>query len=214
MLCYVSDNRESWGNLLRINRFFSFCFVLALSGCKLVILDPKGAIAAAEKSILLDAVALMLLVVVPVIVMSALFAWRYRAKNQRATYTPSWAQSHLLEAICWGIPCVIIIILAILTWISTHKLDPYRPLQHAKKPLVIQAVALNWKWLFIYPEQHIATVNLVQFPVDRPVEFLVTADAPMNSFAIPQLAGQIYAMSGMRTRLHLIANAVGDYRGL
>lgn len=193
-----------------------FCLGLSvlLSGCKAALLDPAGIIAASEKHILINSVLLMLLVVVPVIVLTVAFAWHYRSSNTKAKYEPEWAHSTLLEIIWWGVPIVIIIILAAITWISSHKLDPYRPLTGKGKPLVIQVVALNWKWLFIYPQQHIATVNFLELPVNTPVRFLITADAPMNSFDIPRLAGQIYAMSGMQTKLNILATKEGDYRGL
>jgi len=186
---------------------------LLLSGCKMAVLDPKGIIAAAEKNLLVDAVLLMLIVVIPVIILSFIFVWKYRAKNEQAKYTPNWSHSTALEAVCWAVPCIIIGILATATWISSHKLDPYRPLDIKQKPLIIQAIALNWKWLFIYPQQHIATVNYIQLPAHVPIRFLITADAPMNSLAIPQLAGQIYAMTGMQTKLNLIADKPGIYSG-
>src|SRR5690606_21377611 len=132
----------------------------------------------------------------------------YRASNKKATYNPNWSHNTTLEIIWWTIPCIIIVVLAIITWISTHRLDPYRPLdvETNKKPIVIEAIALDWKWLFIYPEQNIATNNYVQFPVDVPITFKITSDAPMNAFIIPSLAGQIYAMEGMQTKMHLIAD--------
>lgn len=192
----------------------SLAATLLLSGCsQLAILNPKGTIAVDEKHLLIIAVLLMLIVVIPVIVLTLAIAWKYRASNTKAKYEPEWAHSTALEVVWWSIPCVIILILGIITWVSSHALDPYKRLD-STKPLTIQAISLNWKWLFIYPEQHIATVNYVQLPVNRPVEFLITSDAPMNSFAIPQLAGQIYAMAGMQTKLNLIANEVGDYKGL
>ncbi|MCB1828451.1 MAG: ubiquinol oxidase subunit II [Coxiellaceae bacterium] len=188
-------------------------FSLALSGCKMALLQPKGMIAAAEKNLLIDAVLLMLIVVIPVIFMSLLFTWRYRVKNESAKYAPNWAHSNALEAVCWIVPIIIIGILAVMTWITTHKLDPYRPLANKKKPVIIEVIALDWKWLFIYPKQDIATVNFMEIPTNVPVRLLVTADAPMNSIQIPQLAGQIYAMPGMRTKLNFIANANGSYDG-
>jgi cytochrome o ubiquinol oxidase subunit 2 len=187
---------------------------LSLTGCKAALLDPKGIIANAEMHLLIDAVLLMLIVVIPVIILTGVIAWKYRAGNTKAKYTPDWSHSTLLEIIWWTIPCIIIAILATITWVSSHQLDPYRPLAVKTKPLIIQVVALNWKWLFIYPDQHVATVNFVQFPVNIPVRFLITADAPMNSFQIPQIAGQIYAMSGMQTKLNVMADTIGDYRGL
>jgi cytochrome o ubiquinol oxidase subunit 2 len=197
-----------------------FCILLSLglalllSGCHLDILDPKGAIAASEKNLLIDATLLMLIVVIPVIIINFVFAWWYRASNTKATYRPNDSHSTIIEVICWTIPCIIILILAIMTWISTHRLDPYRPLSVPGKPITIQAIALEWKWLFIYPEQNIATINFMQIPENTQVKILVTSHAPMNSLEIPQLAGQIYAMAGMQTKLHLIANEKGDYDGL
>ena len=188
-------------------------FTLLLSGCHFALLDPKGQVAASQKQLFLVSVGLMLLVVIPVIILSLVIPWRYRAKNKKATYAPDWQNSHLLEAIWWTIPCIIVGVLAVLTWIYTHKLDPYRPLNNPKKPLIIEAIALNWKWLFIYPEQNIAAVNYIQIPVDQPVRFFITADAPINSLEIPRLAGQIYAMTGMQTKLNIIANEKGVYRG-
>lgn len=191
--------------------FFSLFFLL--SGCQLVIFEPKGLVALDEKNLLITAILLMLIIVIPVILMTWVFAWRYRASNLKATYQPDWGHSNLIEIVCWSVPCIIIAILATITWISSHQLDPYHPLTDSRKPITIQVIALDWKWLFIYPEQNIATVNYLQLPVNEPVKFLITADAPMNSFQIPQLAGQIYAMAGMQTKLNLIANQTGDYKG-
>lgn len=187
---------------------------LFLSGCHFAILNPKGPIAAQESHLLIIAVLLMLTIVVPVIVASLVIAWRYRASNTKAAYTPKFTHSTWVEILMWTIPCIIIGILSVMTWISTHALDPYKPLASKKKPLIIEAVALEWKWLFIYPEQRIATVNFVQIPVNVPVRFKITSDAPMNSLEIPQLAGQIYAMTGMQTKLNLMATEPGTYKGL
>lgn len=179
------------------------------------VLDPKGIIASDEKLLLVTAVGLMLLVVIPVILLNFYFAWKYRASNTKAKYSPEFAHSTILEIVWWTIPIIIIAILGTITWITSHNYDPYRPLNSKVKPLVIQVIAMNWKWFFIYPDQNIATVNFVQMPVNVPVEFDITADAaPMNSFQIPQLAGQIYAMPGMRTELHLMANHMGDFAGI
>ncbi|MBV9575857.1 MAG: ubiquinol oxidase subunit II [Gammaproteobacteria bacterium] len=195
----------------------AFCCLmpLLLSGCKLAMLDPQGLIATEEKHILVISVFLMLLIVVPVISLIFLFAWWYRAGNTKAHYAPDWSHSTLLEVVWWSIPCIIIAILGTITWTSSHSLDPYKSINvDNKKPLTIEVIALQWKWLFIYPEQNIATINTIQIPVNTPVRFLITAEGPMNSFQIPQLAGQIYAMTGMQTKLHVIANKVGDYRGI
>lgn len=180
----------------------------------MLLLDPKGLIASDEKTIMLTALYLMLIVVIPVIFLTLFFAWRYRASNTKATYRPEWAHSTLIEIVCWTIPGIIIAILAAITWNSSHTLDPYRPLSiNQTEPEVIQAVSLDWKWLFIYPKEKIATVNFVQFPVNTPVKFLITSQGAMNSFLIPQLAGQIYAMAGMQATLYLNANTTGDYLG-
>lgn len=185
------------------------------SGCKLIVLNPKGMIASQEVRILGISVFLMLLVVLPVIFLSLFFSWRYRETNSSVRYAPAWSHSTLLEVIWWSIPCAIIAVLGTITWISSHTLDPYRPITTAtESPVRIQVIALQWKWLFIYPDQQIATVNFVQFPVNVPIRFEVTSAGPMNSFLIPQLAGQVYAMAGMRAQLNLIANEAGDYPGL
>lgn len=193
---------------------FTFALPILLSGCNLAILNPQGIIAAQQKHLLIDSVLLMLVVVIPVIIMTLVFAWRYRASNTNATYHPDWSHSTIIEIIVWTIPCIIIGILAVMTWISSHTLDPYKPLASNDKPIIIQAIALDWKWLFIYPDQKIATVNFVEMPVNKPVRFLITADAPMNSFEMPQLAGQIYAMAGMQTKMNMMATNIGDYTGL
>jgi len=191
----------------------SIGFMALLSGCEKGVLYPKGMIATDERDLMITAILLMLIVVIPVFFMTFWFAWKYRESNTKAKYTPDWAHSNKLEAIVWTIPCIIIIILGTITWITTHDLDPYKPLDVPGKPITIEAVALDWKWLFIYPEQGIATVNFVEFPANTAVNFKITADAPMNSLWIPQLGGQIYAMTGMQTKLHLIADEPGDYSG-
>lgn len=189
--------------------------MLLLGGCKLAILDPQGPIARQQMHLLIDAVLLMLVVVVPVTILVIIVTIKYRSSNKKAEYKPNWAHSNAIEAVCWTIPLIIIVILGTMTWISSHKLDPYRPIHvKGKQPLVIQAIALDWKWLFIYPKQHIAAINYMQIPVGTPVSLQITADAPMNSLEMPQLAGQIYAMGGMRTRLHFMADNPGVYKGL
>ncbi len=187
---------------------------LLLAGCNSAILNPKGQVGQDEKTLLITAVVLMLLVVIPVIVMTLVFAWKYRASNTKARYEPNWSHSTAIEVVVWSIPCLIILVLAVLTWRSSHALDPYKPLQSDVKPITIEAVAMDWKWLFIYPEQGIATVNEIAFPVNTPVNFKITSDTVMNSFFIPQLGTQIYAMAGMETKLHLIANEAGAFPGI
>lgn len=189
-----------------------FFLSILLSGCHTGVIHPVGFVARVERLLLFDSLLLMLLIVVPVIIMSFFFAFRYRS-GRNAKYTPDWSHNNKLEAICWGFPCVIVVVLAVWAWESTHKLDPYRPLDVPGKPLEIQAVSLRWKWLFIYPEQNIATVNYVEMPEGRQVAFKITSDAPMNGLFIPQLASQIYSMGGMRTQLHIIANKLGTFDG-
>jgi cytochrome o ubiquinol oxidase subunit 2 len=184
-----------------------------VSGCNLDVLNPKGSVGVAEKSLIVDSTIAMLVVVVPVIALTAWFAWRYRASNKAAAYLPKWAHSTKIEIVVWTVPSLIIAYLAILTWNSTHALDPYKPLQSEIKPINVEVVALDWKWLFIYPDLGIASVNQLEFPAGTPVNFRITSDSVMNSFFIPQLGGQIYAMAGMQTQLHLLANEAGDYAG-
>ncbi|WP_233866909.1 ubiquinol oxidase subunit II [Paraburkholderia adhaesiva] len=187
-----------------------------LSGCSgnFALLDPKGSIGVAEKSLITTATVTMLAVVVPVIILTLWFAYRYRASNRNATYAPKWAHSTAIEVVVWGIPAAIILFLAILTWRTTHELDPYQPIQSNVKPINVEVVALDWKWLFIYPDLGIASVNQLAVPVGTPVNFRITSDSVMNSFFIPQLGTQIYAMAGMQTRLHLIADHAGQYEGI
>ena len=196
---------------------------LALAGCDSIVIAPAGDVAAQQSRILLDSTWLMLIIIVPVILLTLFFAWRYRASHTAATYRPDWGHSTRLELVIWGAPLLIIIALGAITWIGTHKLDPYRaldridaqrPVPAGTKPLVVQAVALDWKWLFVYPEQGIATVNELAAPVDRPIEFRITASTVMNSFYVPALAGMVYAMPAMETQLHAVINRAGSYEGL
>jgi len=189
---------------------------LFASACDLrhsAVLDPKGPIARAERDLLFDAFCVMMVVIVPIIVLTLVFAWRYRASNTKATYTPKWAESLRLDAFVWLVPAVIVVAVAVLVWRSTHKLDPYREIASANPPLDVQVVAQDWKWLFIYPEQGIAVVNQLAFPSGRPISLRITSDTVMNSFYVPQLAGQIYAMAGMQTRLQLLADQPGKFVG-
>src|ERR1700716_3007891 len=210
---------------MSISKFTRVLWVMPaflLAGCNMVLLHPSGMVAAQQGHLILASTVLMLLVVVPVIALTVIFAWRYRQSNSAATYAPDWDHSTQLELVIWAAPLLIIIALGALTWISAHTLDPYRPLRrldaaHAVpagvKPLTIEVVALDWKWLFIYPEQGIAVVNEVAAPVDVPINFRITASAVMNSFYVPALAGQIYAMPGMQTQLNAVINRPGDYEG-
>jgi cytochrome o ubiquinol oxidase subunit 2 len=193
-----------------------------LAGCDMVVLNSSGDVAAQQGRLVVQSTLLMLLIVVPVIALTLWFAWRYRASNKTARYEPDWDHSIQLELVIWAAPLLIIIALGALTWIGTHTLDPYRalrridaqrPVPRDMPPLVVQAVALDWKWLFIYPEQGIAVVNEVAAPVDRPIHFRISSHSMMNSLFIPALAGQIYAMPGMETRLHAVINKAGTYEG-
>ena len=187
---------------------------LALGGCdQLVLLDPKGAIGVQEKFLTLLALGIMSAVVIPVMALTLFFAWRYRASNRKAVYAPNWEHSTKIELVVWSIPCCIVFFLALLIWGSTHKLDPYRPLTSEVAPLRVDVVALNWKWLFIYPDYGIATVNRLAIPAGTPINFRLTSESMMNSFFIPQLGSQVYAMAGMQTQLHLIADQPGIYAG-
>ncbi|HEV7449232.1 MAG TPA: ubiquinol oxidase subunit II [Candidatus Paceibacterota bacterium] len=177
-----------------------------------VVLDPQGAVALSERGLMFHAVGFMLIVAAAVYFLLFFFAYKYRAGNKKAKYLPNWEHGKLEELVWWVIPLEIVLVLGAMTWSSTHQLDPRRPLGD-QAPLVVQVVALDWKWLFIYPEQDVATINYLALPVGKSVKFELTADAPMNSFWIPQLGGQIYAMTGMTTNLNLVADHEGSYEG-
>jgi cytochrome o ubiquinol oxidase subunit 2 len=193
-----------------------------LAGCDLVVMNPAGDIAVQQRNLIIASTALMLLVIVPVIVLTFLFAWRYRASNPEGSYDPDFHHSTQLEVVIWTVPLLIIIALGAMTWISTHTLDPYRPLWRLSpgkpvpadaKPLEVQVVALDWKWLFIYPELGIAAVNEMAAPVDQPISFKLTSSSVWNTFYVPALAGMIYTMPGMETPLQAVINEEGDYWG-
>jgi len=177
------------------------------------VLNPAGIIARQQRDLLVVTTLLMLLIVVPVFGLTFFIAWKYRATNKKADYQPEWDHNRKLETIWWGFPCAIIAVLAVIAWTSSHQLDPFKPLDSPVEPLKVQVVALQWKWLFIYPEQQIASVNHLEIPAGRPINFEITADAPMNSFWIPRLGGQVYAMAGMSTKLHLMADKPGSFYG-
>ena len=197
--------------------------LLLLGGCKMVVMSPSGDIARQQADLILVSTGLMLLIVVPVLVLTFYFAWHYRHSNKKAKYDPQWHHSLRLEVVIWAAPLAIIISLGAVTWVSTHRLDPYRPLDRINasrpvtpdiKPITVEVVALDWKWLFFYPEYGIATVNELAAPVDVPINFKLTASSVMNAFYVPALAGMIYAMPGMQTKLHAVINAPGTYDGL
>ncbi|WP_419890055.1 ubiquinol oxidase subunit II [Paenibacillus xylanexedens] len=185
-----------------------------LAGGQYVVLDPKGPIGASQRDLIVISTILCAVIIVPVLILAAVIVWRYREKpDNKAAYEPNWAHSTKAEVVWWTIPIIIIGILAIVTIRYTYVLEPSKPLAHEKAPITIQVSSLDWKWLFMYPEQGIATVNTLNIPADRPVKFELTADSPMNSFWIPQLGGQIYTMSGMAMTLYLQADHEGKYWG-
>jgi cytochrome o ubiquinol oxidase subunit 2 len=188
--------------------------VTLLGGCSTIILfDPKGPIGESERFVIIAAIVLMSIVVIPVFIMAFWFPLKYRASNTKSTYLPKWSYSAKIDLVMWAVPFAIVTVLAILAWTRTHSLDPYKPIPSAHQPINIEAVSLDWKWLFIYPDENIATVNQITFPVKVPVSFKLTSDTVMTSFFIPQLGSQIYAMGGMQTRLHLLADKPGTYAG-
>jgi cytochrome o ubiquinol oxidase subunit 2 len=231
-MSYVADRGAALTHgpmrtLLRLGRAVRLLSLLALpallGGCNLVVLSPAGDVAQRQGDLIVISTVLMLIIILPVMALTGFFAWRYRAANQAARYEPDWDHSTGLELVIWACPLVIVICLGALTWAGTHLLDPYRPLSRtapgqpvaeAVRPLEVDVVALDWKWLFIMPEYGIATVNELAAPVNRPIRFRISATSVMNSFYIPALAGQIYAMPGMETKLHAVVNNPGVYEGL
>jgi cytochrome o ubiquinol oxidase subunit II len=187
-----------------------------LSGCAGGVLQPRGPIGTADSIILLDAVGIMSVIVVPTIVALLVIGWWFRASNTRARYQPSFVYSGRLEIIVWAIPILVIMFLGGLTWIGAHQLDPYKPIASTSKdpPLNVQVVSLDWKWLFIYPRQHIAAVNELVIPERTPVHFYLTSASVMNQFFVPQLGSMIATMNGMQTQLYLQADHPGNYYGL
>jgi len=192
-----------------------------LAGCDAVLLNPSGDIALQQRNLIIVSTALMLLIIVPVIVFTFLFAWRYRASND-APYDPEWSHSTRLEVLIWSAPLMIIIALGAMTWLSTHTLDPFRkltridasrPVPAGLKPLNVEVVSLDWKWLFFYPDYGIATVNEMAAPVDVPIAFKLTSSSVMNTFVVPAMAGMVYTMPGMQTQLHAVINKEGEYDG-
>lgn len=185
-------------------------------------MNPSGDVAKQEAWLIWVSTILMLIIIVPVILLTIWFAWHYRASNKKAKYDPEWDHSSTLEMVIWSAPLAIIMVLSGITFVATHRLDPYSPIRRIApdvpvpenaETLVIEAVALDWKWLFLYPEQGLAVVNEVAAPVDRPIQFKITSGSVMNSFYIPALAGQIYAMAGMETKLHAVINESGTFTG-
>jgi cytochrome o ubiquinol oxidase subunit 2 len=187
--------------------------VAYLNTHNIAVLEPAGQIGRKERNLFVFALALSAVVVLPVFFLTIMIAIRYREGNKRAKYTPEWDRSKLFETIWWVIPMCIIAVLSVVTWNSSHSLDPYKPIASKTSAINVEVVALDWKWLFIYPNSQVASVNQLELPLNTPVNFYITSDTVMNSFWIPNLGGQIYAMPGMTTQLHLIANKPGSYYG-
>lgn len=188
--------------------------IAALAGCTGGVLDPKGPIAAAERQILLNSLGIMLAIVVPTILATLGVAAWFRASNRKARYLPDFEDSGRLELLVWAVPAMTVILVGGVAWVSSHELDPRRAISSEVKALEIQVVSLDWKWLFIYPEQGVAAVNELTVPAGTPVRFELTSSGVMNSFFVPQLGGQIYTMAGMVTHLNLQADHPGTYPGL
>jgi cytochrome o ubiquinol oxidase subunit 2 len=185
-----------------------------LGGCTEGVLDPKGPIALAERQILLNSLGIMLAIVIPTILATLAVAFWFRASNWRAAYLPDFEYSGRLELLIWSIPAMTVLLVGGVAWVGSHDLDPPKPINSSVTPITVQVVSLDWKWLFIYPEQGIASVNKLVVPVGTPISFELTSSSVMNSFFVPQLGSQIYTMSGMVTRLHLQADHAGTYPGL
>ena len=215
--------REHTPIVRRLSRPLLIPLLALLAGCSGAVLDPAGDVALQQRNLIYISVALMLLIIVPVMILTVVFAWRYRKGNKDATYDPHFDHSTTLELVIWSAPLLIIIALGALTWSSTHLLDPFRPLNRIsatqpvpknEKPMVVQVVSLDWKWLFIYPEYGIATVNELALPINREVRFDMTSTNMMNTFYAPTLAGMVYTMPAMRSTLHAVLNKTGEYEGM
>jgi len=195
-------------------RLAPLALALPLGGCDWAVLNPKGPIGDGNATLLIDSVAIMLVIVVPTIIATLGIAWWFRSSNQRAFYLPNWDESGQLELIVWAIPLLTIMLLGGVTWIGAHDLDPAKPLESKEEPLNVQVVSLDWKWLFIYPDQHVASVNRLVIPAGTPIRFSLTSGSVMTAFFVPQLGSMIYTMNRMRTQLYLKADEPGTFRGL
>jgi cytochrome o ubiquinol oxidase subunit 2 len=200
--------------IIALLRLFAISLVAPLAACSEGVLNPQGPIGASEKIILFDATGIMLAVVIPVILLTIGFAWWFRVGNRRATYLPNWEYSGRIEVIVWCIPALVVLFLGGVAWIASHDLDPPKPIVTGTRAIDVEVISLDWKWLFIYPNEGIASVNRLVVPVGTPIRFRLTSTSVMNSFFIPQLGSQIYTMPGMTTRLYLQADHVGMYRGI
>jgi cytochrome o ubiquinol oxidase subunit 2 len=184
-----------------------------LRGIEIDVLTPAGSVASQQRDLFFLTIGLSALVVLPVFVLLIVFSFRYREGNDRAKYKPDFKENKVLETVWWGVPMLIIGVLAVATYVTSHSLDPYKAIESSRQPLEVQVVTLQWKWLFIYPEYSLATLNHMPVEVGRPVHFTLTADAPMSSFWIPKLGSQVYTMKGMQSELNLVADTVGEYKG-
>jgi cytochrome o ubiquinol oxidase subunit 2 len=188
---------------------------MLLASCQQTgILDPHGPVASAQRLLLINSTAIMLVVVVPVILMALGFAWWYRSSNPRATRSEELAYEGRVDFVVWSIPALVVILLGGIAWVGSHQLDPRAPIESTVKPLRVDVVSLDWKWLFIYPDQGIAAVNQLVIPVGTPITFRLTSATVMNSFLVQQLGSQIYTMPGMTTHLNLLADSPGEYPGI
>jgi cytochrome o ubiquinol oxidase subunit II len=187
---------------------------MLMASCNEGVLDPRGPVGKAERVILYDSTAIMLAVVIPVIVLTLVFAWWFRARNKRARYRPDWEYSGRIEMIIWSIPALIVLFLGGIAWTGSHDLDPPMPLAESTAPLDIEVISLDWRWLFIYPHEGIASLNRLVVPAGVPLRFRLTSTTVMNSFFVPQLGSQIYTMPNMVTRLNLQADEPGTFEGL
>ncbi len=200
--------------LLGLSAAAAVILLLLLFSTDMVLFDPKGTIGLQQENLIIISVLLMAIIILPVLFMVVYFPYKYRHSNHNAEYKPKWEHSTRIELVVWTVPCMIILALASITYKTAYSLDPRKEIIADQPPLTVQVVAMNWKWLFIYPEQQIATVNELAMPVNRPIRFLVTSDSTMNSFFIPQLGSQVYAMAGMENRMNLMATEQGIYRGI
>ncbi|XBC38614.1 MAG: ubiquinol oxidase subunit II [Buchnera aphidicola (Melaphis rhois)] len=197
-----------------LNFFLIISFVFLFSGCNGGVLCPKGSIALEQRSLIFISFLLMICIIIPVFFMTILFLVKYRENNTSSNYRPNWSHSSFIELLSWSFPVLIIFFLSVLSWNSSHTLDPNKHIISDVKPLKINVISLDWKWLFIYPDKNIATINELVFPVNTPIIFELTSNSVMNSFFIPSLGSQIYTMAGMKTQLNLISNQPGIYKGI
>ncbi|WP_342148176.1 COX aromatic rich motif-containing protein [Methylorubrum sp. SB2] len=203
-------------SLRRLASGLGLVALLPLGGCGVLdhgMLGAAGPVADQTRGLFLLVCAILIFVAAPVLLLTPIFAWHYRLSNTKSAYRPQWGFNWPLEGLIWIPPTIIVIVLAVFLWRDTHALDPYKPLASSHPPIEVQVVALDWKWLFIYPHEGVASVNELAFPADRPVRLSLTSDTVMQSFFVPRLAGQIYAMAGMTTQLNLAADAPGRFRG-